>query len=53
MIPNGDTISVFHNEDGPVPGEGVGPATLLKFLDKYLWDEQAHLEIWKEIPFTL
>ena len=39
MIPNGDTISVFQNEDEPIPGEGVGPVALLRFLDEYLWDK--------------
>ena len=34
MMPNGDTISVFQNEDGSISGEGVGTAALLKFLDK-------------------
>ena len=53
MIPKGDTISVFQNEDGPVPGEGVIPSALLKFLDKDLWDKLVHLEIQKEVPFTL
>ena len=53
MIPNGDTISVFKYEDGPVSGEGLGTVALLKFLDKDLWSKQAHLDIWKEVPFTL
>ena len=53
MIPNGDTIFVFQNKDGPVTGEGVCPAAILNFLDEYLWDKQAHLDIWKEVQFTL
>ena len=36
MIPNGDKISVFQNEDGTVPSEGEGPAVILKFLEKRL-----------------
>ena len=27
----------FQNKYRPVPGEGVGPVALLKFLDKYMW----------------
>ena len=38
MTPNGDTISVFQNDDGSVPGEGVGPVALLEFLYKHVWD---------------
>ena len=53
MIPNVDQISIFQNEDRPVPGEGVGNSVLLKLLDKYMWTKQAHLDIWKELPFTL
>ena len=46
-------ISVFQNEDWPVPGEGVGTAALLKLLDKDLCAKQIHLDIQKKIPFTL
>ena len=53
MIPNAYTIYVFKNEDGSIPGEGVGTAVLVKFLDKYLRAKEAHLEIWKEVYFTL
>ena len=53
MIPNGDTIPIFKNEDGSIPGEGVNLAALLKFLDKYLWAKEAHFEIRKEVFFTL
>ena len=35
--PNGDTIYVLQNEDESIPGEGLGPAALFKFLDKDLW----------------
>ena len=47
MIPNGDTILVFQDENRPVLGEGVGPVAFLKFLDKYLWAKQAHFDIRK------
>ena len=40
MIPNGDTIYVFQNEDITVPGEGVGPAALLNLSNKDLWSKR-------------
>ena len=53
MITNGDKISVFQNENGSVPGEGVCPTVFLMFLDTYLLEKYAHLEILKESPFKI